>query len=82
MSELEFEKRLDGELANIDKAIDECNVLQGLRFLPGKEVLAKLAPMAGCKNGTDLMRSIKKNLSVNDFEVISLLSNEIRHCSA
>lgn len=78
MSELVFERRLDQELAAIDRAIDQRDVLTALKFLPGKELLAKLAPLTGCKNGTDLIRSIKRNLSAEDFAAISLLSSEIQ----
>lgn len=78
MSETAFEERLDRELAEIEKTIQDKNVLNALRLLPGKELLAKLAPMTGCKNGTDLMRSIKRNLSVKDFEEVNRLSSLMR----
>lgn len=78
MSETVFEARLDQELAEIDKALSELNILNALKLVPGKEVLAKLAPRAGCKNGTDLMRSIKRNLSVDGFEPLKLLAGKLK----
>ncbi len=58
MSDAVFEQRIDRELACIDKILAEKNVVDALKFLPGKQLLSKLAPRTGCKNGTDLMRSI------------------------
>lgn len=78
MSELVFEQRLDKELATIEKTLLDKDVLVALKILPGKELLAKLAPMAGCKNGTDLMRSIKRNLSVKNFPEAKVLSDAIK----
>ena len=78
MSESVFERRLDSELAIIDGALRDKDVRTALKLLPGKELLGKLAPMAGCKNGTDLMRSIKRNLAVTDFAEVSALSQSIK----
>lgn len=77
MSEGVFEQKLDQELLEIDKTLGERNTLIALKFVPGKELLAKLAPRTGCKNGTDLMRSIKRNLPVDEFEPLKLFADEL-----
>lgn len=73
MSTGEFERRLDLEIANIEQILHDKNVNMALHFLPGKELLAKLAPRTGCKNGTDLMRSVKRNLDVNKYDLTAEL---------
>lgn len=78
MSEDVFEKRLDKELAQIDKTLDERDVLRALTFTPGKELLSTLALRTGCKNGMDLMRSVKRNLYVDGFAPIKELADSLR----
>ena len=78
MSEAVFEKRLDKELAKIDKTLANRDVIIALRLVPGKQLLAKLAPRTGCKNGTDLMRSIKRNLCIESFEPLKKLADVLK----
>jgi hypothetical protein len=78
MDEGAFETHLDQELSQIDKVIAERDINTALRLVPGKELLSKLAPRAGCKNGTDLMRSVKRNLNLDLFPVVKELSEVIR----
>jgi len=78
MNEDVFEKRLDQALEQIDKALGDRDVLRALAFVPGKELLSRLAPRTGCKNGTDLMRSVKRNLSVDGFAPIKEISDKLR----
>ncbi len=78
MDEGEFEQRLDQELAFIDEVITGRDINGALKLLPGKQLLNKLAPRAGCKNGTDLMRSIKRNLNLDSFPTIKELANSIK----
>jgi hypothetical protein len=78
----QIEHLVDAELAAIDAAIQSTDVLRALQLLPAKELLNSLAPRAGCKNGTDLMRSLKNNFQPADFPQIaelraSLLSHRI-----
>lgn len=63
----QLESLIDTELANIDTLIRANDYVQALRLLPGKELLNRLAPRAGCRNGTDLMRSLKRNFGPADF---------------
>jgi ABC-type cobalamin/Fe3+-siderophores transport system ATPase subunit len=77
MSEDAFETRLDAEISNINETISNKNILGALHYLPGKELLNRLAPKAGCKNGTDLVRSIKRNLNAEDYEEIIKLRESL-----
>lgn len=63
----QLEALVDAELALIDAAVSGGRIAQALRLLPGKELLNSLAPRAGCKNGTDLMRSLRNNFKPTDF---------------
>lgn len=63
----------DMELHKIDGVIQSKNIMEILRLLPGKELLNKLAPRAGCRNSADLMRALKRNFKPKDFpELLNL----------
>lgn len=64
----QVERLLDVEIANIEEALQNRDVLSALRFLPSKQLLNLLAPRAGFKNGLDMMRSLKNNFSPSDFQ--------------
>jgi len=78
MDEGVFETHLDQELAEIDRVITDRDINAALKLVPGKELLAKLAPRVGCKNGTDLMRSVKRNLNLDSFAIVRHLADEIK----
>lgn len=78
MSEEAFERRLDAELAAIDSALAERSVDAALVLLPGKQLLSRLAPRAGCKNAIDLMRSVKRNLDPESFLPVARLSEALK----
>ena len=82
MSEKVFEERLDEELKAIDNALASRDVFVALKFVPGKQLLAKLAPKTGCKNGTDLMRSVKRNLRFEEFEKMKSLADALMSSSS
>ena len=73
-----FEERLDAELAEIKRSLAVRDIHYALKVLPGKQLLNILAPRAGCKNGIDLMRSIKRNLSADQFPEVQELMSAIR----
>jgi ABC-type cobalamin/Fe3+-siderophores transport system ATPase subunit len=73
-----FETKLDSELEKINSTIQERDIYMALKLLPGKELLNKLAPRAGCKNGTDLMRSVKRNLNIDSFKLVKELAGKIK----
>lgn len=69
----QIELDLDKELQAIDAVIRSGEAAAALRLLPSKEILNTLAPRAGCKNGADLMRSLKRNFSPGDFTQLAEL---------
>ena len=73
----QIEAAVDTELAAIDAAVQSTDPMEALRLLPAKEVLNALAPRAGCKNGTDLMRSLKKNFKPTDFPHVARLKQSL-----
>jgi hypothetical protein len=68
-------EEFDSELHTIEEVIKSREISEVLRLLPAKDLLAKLAPRAGCRNGADLMRSLKRNFKPEDFpELLTLAS--------
>lgn len=74
----EIESRFSIEVVEIDKIIAARQVPKILRYLPGKQVLQQLAPRAGCKNGADLMRSLRRNFKPADFASTAALAETIK----
>ena len=72
-----LENDLDSEIAKIDEIIKNRDVDLALRYLPGKELLIKLAPQAGCRSDTDLMRSLKRNFEPGHFAATARLRDLI-----
>ncbi|MEZ8204967.1 hypothetical protein ACED47_12845 [Vibrio splendidus] len=68
---------LTEEITRIDSAISNRDVTAALLLLPGKELLNKLAPKAGCRNGDDLMRSLKRNFKPSEFEILNQLQQSL-----
>jgi ABC-type lipoprotein export system ATPase subunit len=65
------------ELATIDEIIASRNLDDALKYCPGKELLQKLAPRAGCRNGADLMRSLRKNFEASAFTHTNALREQL-----
>lgn len=63
----QVEASFNAEVAVIESVIAQCNIEAALRYLPAKELLNRLAPRAGCKNGSDLMRSLRRNFKPEEF---------------
>lgn len=63
----QIEQLFLAELTKIEAVMDAKDAAKALRFLAAKEVLQVLAPKAGCRNGTDVMRSLRHNFSPSDF---------------
>lgn len=72
-----LESYLDEELISISEAVELKNINRALYFIPGKELLNKLAPKAGCRNGDDLMRSLRRNFKPDDFEQIKSFRDKL-----
>jgi ABC-type lipoprotein export system ATPase subunit len=73
----QVESSFNSEVAAIESVIGERNVDVALRYLPAKELLNALAPLAGCKNGSDLMRSLRRNFKPEEFPSTKALAIEI-----
>ena len=68
---------LEEEVGRIDSTINNRDINTALLLLPGKELLNRLAPKAGCRNADDLMRSLKRNFKPNEFEILSHLQKSV-----
>ena len=77
LSPAQLEADFHSELVAIEGIISTRSVEGALRLLPAKELLNKLAPRAGCKNGSDLMRSLRRNFKPHEFEWTKDLATEI-----
>jgi hypothetical protein len=73
----EVENVFKSEVETIDEVISQRDVERALRFLPAKELLNNLAPKAGCKNSSDLMRALRRNFRPEEFELTKHLSVEL-----
>lgn len=72
-----IEQRLDDELESIDRACQRRDISAALRYLPAKQMLNSLAPRAGCKNGMDMMRSLKRNFDPDNFAFVGDLKRDL-----
>lgn len=72
-----LEAEFDAEVAKLRAIVDAGDAIAALRYVPSKELLNALAPRAGCKNGADLMRSLRRNFKPTDFSLTSELSRAI-----
>ncbi|MFM4746470.1 hypothetical protein ACEUDE_02550 [Aeromonas veronii] len=70
---------IDIELNEIDNIIKSKDLDKALRYIPGKELLQKLSPKAGFRNGTDLMRSLSKNFDANSFPYTEKLKSTLKN---
>lgn len=68
---------ISNELRIIDKIIETRDLESALRYIPGKELLQKLAPRAGCRNGADLMRSLSRNFEAGSFVHTQALKDQL-----
>lgn len=72
-----IEKEIDEEAHVIQEYCNDKNFLACLKMLPGKEMLNRIAPLAGCKSSTDLMRAVKTNLHAEDFSELFQLKSKL-----
>ena len=73
----QVELTFNSEVASIESVIAQGDIKSALRLLPAKELLNTLAPRAGCKNGSDLMRSLRRNFKPDEFPDTKLLAAAI-----
>jgi energy-coupling factor transporter ATP-binding protein EcfA2 len=58
---------LDAELRRVEGALGSRDPLTMLRLVPGKELLAQLAPRVGCRDRMMLLRAASEHLTVSDY---------------
>ena len=73
----QLEADFNSELSEIEGVITSRDISKALRLLPAKELIGRLSPRTGCKNGTDLMRSLGRNLKPSEFSELSALASMI-----
>ena len=73
----QIEAAFDAEVEKLRSLIQTRDAIGALRYVPSKELLNSLAPRAGCKNGADLMRSLRRNFKPTDFALTNELSRAI-----
>lgn len=78
MSETVLVQRISDEIEQIEVILENRDALSALRLLPGKQLAQKLAPLAGCKNSLDLMRSVKNNLATENYPIIHRISEDFQ----
>lgn len=72
-------KILDEELKNCKKALDEKSLSKILKLIPGKQLLNKLAPKAGCRSERNLANAVKKHINITDYpELVTLKTDLIK----
>lgn len=73
----QLEADFNSELSEIEGVITSRDISKALRLLPAKELIGRLSPRTGCKNGTDLMRSLGRNFKPSEFSELSALASMI-----
>lgn len=76
------EQFIRDEVSRLNTIVTAGNVVEALKYLPGKELLNKLAPRAGCANATDVMRSLRANFKPADFSETAALASKLTRESA
>ncbi|WP_417835435.1 ATP-dependent nuclease [Thalassospira tepidiphila] len=77
MSADSFEEALEKQLSLINDCLEERNVLEALRIIPGKELASQFCKLAGCSNSIDLIRSVSRNLRATDFPLLRNLQKSL-----
>jgi hypothetical protein len=73
----QVEAAFNVEVSAIEAVIARNDVPAALRLVPAKELLNTLAPRAGSRNGTDLMRSLRRNFKPGNFSDTKSLSDDL-----
>jgi len=68
----------DEELERCTQAFNNQDIDEILRLIPGKKLLAKIAPKTGCKDTAALARAAYKHLKPESFPPLRLLKEEIQ----
>ncbi|HEX9600613.1 MAG TPA: hypothetical protein VF985_03910, partial [Mariniflexile sp.] len=68
---------LDEELEKCQKALREKSISKILTLMPGKQLLNKLAPKAGCKSERNFANAVKKHININVFPQLIELKTQL-----
>jgi ABC-type lipoprotein export system ATPase subunit len=75
-------KIFDEELQRCQQALSDKDIDRVLQLAEGKELLARLARRAGCKDTAALARAAYKHLDVNNFEKLRSLMRRVQNTLA
>ena len=70
-------KILDEELSKCQKALDNKSIPEILKLIPGKQLLNKLAPKAGCRSERNFANAVKKHINIEDYPHLLELKTEL-----
>lgn len=65
------------ELSRIDRILENRDLGAALQLLPGKELIALIAPKVGCRNAGDYMRALRTNFGAHEFPVTRRLADAL-----
>lgn len=68
---------LNEELIRCQKAINDKNIAEIMTLIPGKELLNRLAPIAGCRSERNLVNAAKKHIHIQDYSELQDLKIKI-----
>ncbi len=71
-------ENLNAELDAIQQAIDDSNIIECLRFCPGKLLLAEIVKLTGTRGFLDFLRATSKHYEGGTIELIDNLRVELK----
>ncbi|MHB1329616.1 MAG: AAA family ATPase [Gemmatimonadales bacterium] len=78
ISATQMEQLFDQEMKRLETVLATPKIIEVLRYLPAKELLATLAPRAGCRSGTDVMRTLRRHFKPEEFLVTKELAAHLQ----
>jgi hypothetical protein len=78
VNENELKKRFQIEYAKLKEAIDERNVIDILKLMPGKIFVGELLKFTGCKNPENLARAMTRHIAINEIAILTSFSASVR----
>lgn len=69
---------LEEELYECKQALENKDLSKILKLMPGKELLNKLAPKAGCRSERNLVNAVKRHIDLNKYPELSSLRDELK----
>jgi hypothetical protein len=69
---------LEEELKECKEAFEKKDLTKILKLIPGKELLNKLAPKAGCRSERNLVNAVKRHIDISEYPELSSLRDELK----